>query len=71
MMPPSIWTEASPRSTRDSRFPTSSPPIGDHMVVRYVLDLRETVGDGRIVGTAPRLTVFLGLKRSRSVMQAR
>lgn len=32
--------------------------FGDHMVVRYDLDLRETVGGGRIVGTAPRLTVF-------------
>lgn len=32
--------------------------FGDHMVVRYVLDLRETVGSGRIAGTAPRLTVF-------------
>jgi len=32
--------------------------FGDHMVVRYVLDLRETVADGRIVGSAPRLTVF-------------
>jgi len=32
--------------------------FGDHMVVRYVLDLRETVGGGRIAGTAPRLTVF-------------
>jgi ketosteroid isomerase-like protein len=31
---------------------------GDLMVVRYDLDLRETVGTGRIVGRAPRLTVF-------------
>jgi len=28
------------------------------MVARYVLDLRETVGSGRIVGAASRLTVF-------------
>jgi ketosteroid isomerase-like protein len=32
--------------------------FGDHLVVRYDLDLRETVGSGQIVGRAPRLTVF-------------
>ena len=31
---------------------------GDLMVVRYLLNLRETVSSGRIVGAAPRLTVF-------------
>jgi len=28
------------------------------MVARYVLNLRQTAGSGRIVGAAPRLTVF-------------
>jgi ketosteroid isomerase-like protein len=32
--------------------------FGDHMVVRYALNLTQTVADGRIEGTAPRLTVF-------------
>lgn len=32
--------------------------FGDHMVVRYALDLEETVAEGQIAGSAPRLTVF-------------
>ncbi len=32
--------------------------FGDHMVVRYDIDVDETVAGGRIDGTAPRLTVF-------------
>jgi ketosteroid isomerase-like protein len=31
---------------------------GDHMVVRYAIDLKESVADGQIEGNAPRLTVF-------------
>jgi ketosteroid isomerase-like protein len=31
---------------------------GDHIVVRYAIDLKESVADGQIEGNAPRLTVF-------------
>lgn len=31
---------------------------GDYLVVRYAIDLKESVADGQIEGNAPRLTVF-------------